>query len=62
MIGAVGEDASDGFAIADGEAAKFQRRSPVDARHPGIGRCSFALDIAKRRALTRPPERSLSLS
>ena len=55
MIGAVGEDASDGFAIADGEARSFSVDRLLMRDTQELADAALLYDIPKRRALTRPP-------
>lgn len=53
VVGPVGDDPSDGFAITDGQARSFVAEQPL-SRSGAPGAMLF--DLARDRALTRPPE------
>ena len=56
IVGAVGEDASDGFVAAGGEGRNFTAGRPLASRFREGGDIALLFDLDVGRALTRPPQ------
>ena len=56
IVGPVGEEASDGFAIAGGVGRNFTAERPLARRFREGGDIALLFDLAADRVVTRPPE------
>lgn len=56
MVGAVGEEASDGFAMTNGEARSFNADAPLVRDPVEAAGSALLVDRVRNRVLTRPPE------
>ena len=56
IVGAIGEEASDGFAITRGAARNFSSHRPLLRRFREGGNIALLFDLRAGRALSRPPE------
>ena len=56
MIGAVGEDPSDGFAMSGTTSLSFNAERPLMRDAPEPADSTLLFDVSANRALTRPPE------
>jgi signal transduction histidine kinase len=56
IVGATGDESSDGFSLVGGEARNFTVERPLVRRVGEKGGLAFLFDVQQGRALTRPPE------